>query len=225
MRSSAISVASSNPFARADLSELNFYKDITCWENRRRLGVLIKFRTHVDSYFKNSPFEWMGDGRFEEAEAKRVRPEIDRMMEEVHGIVRATGVFFEVGWTPPNGGHVQNIDILRNLFEIDGWQIEPNRVLSMLDRAIGVYQSEQGKAVCRSFNPFWWIGRFLKWFAHLPFRFIGSIGFDTVKAEGSIIGRLIKLIFVLLSVFASLLKILHYLGWLDTVKFIVGIAP
>ncbi len=42
--------------------------------------------------------------------------------------------------------------------------------------------------------------------------------------EGSILGRLIKAIFLVIPVIASLLAILHYLDWLGTIKLMLGMG-
>lgn len=51
-----------------------------------------------------------------------------------------------------------------------------------------------------------------------PFIFIGKLGLNREKAEGSLIGRLIKGVLYLITVVAAFLTILHLLDLLDPVK-------
>lgn len=201
---------------------MNTYKDIPLWENKRRLDRLAQFRNHIVSYFNGSKYSWQAQARIESSDIQQVRHEIDLRIEEIQRIVREAQVSSRVMWTaaPVDGGYSQPLDILANLFELDRFQIRPNRVVSVLDRAIGVYQDDQRKSANRTFNPLWWIGKILGWLIRLPFRLLGMIGFDADKAESSILGRLTKLILVA----SSLLAILYYLDLLESVKSWLGIT-
>ena len=56
------------------------------------------------------------------------------------------------------------------------------------------------------------------------FMSLDTAGFDTTKAQGTILGRLVKVTFLVAPVVASILTILNLLGWLKLVKAALGIS-
>lgn len=202
---------------------MKFYTKITVWENKRRLKKLSEFRDLVLRYFNNSRVEWMVDERIEEEEAQRARVEINRVMDEIHHIILYSGINPSLRYTPPPalGGYIQNVDLIQNVFHIHRFEILPNNVLDFIDRAIGIYESNHGRALARTFNPLFYLGIVFDWVAELPFVFIGRLGFNREKAESSIVGRLTKGILYLFIVTASFLTILQLLGYLEPFKHFV----
>ena len=202
---------------------MNNYRNITYWENKRRLSRLIEFQNYVVAYLK---IVKMNDTRIENEKAKKCRREINLMNSEIHQIFHASSIPPKITWTPPTarGGYIQDVDVLDNLFILFQFSIPDNMVTDFLERSIGVYKTDQRNSIFRTLNPFWWIGRSLKWFARLPFSLVGAAGFDATKAEGSIFGRLAKAILMVIPVIASLLAILDRMGWLEVVKSMFGIG-
>ena len=117
------------------------------------------------------------------------------------------------------GGHVREIDLLLNLFELDRYQISANSVVGVIEMALGVYRSDRTAALRRTINPFWWLFRGLLWFTRIPFVFLGAMGFDVARAEGSAFGKFVKLV----TATAALLTILNYMGWLPAAKALLRI--
>ena len=97
---------------------MTYYKKILFWENGRRKKVLHEFRLAVIEYFNNSRFEWMADNRIEEPPASQARIKINRMLDEVHDIILASGINPLLVVTPPPaiGGYAHNVDLVQNLF-------------------------------------------------------------------------------------------------------------
>lgn len=91
-------------------------------------------------------------------------------------------------------------------------------VTDIVDRSIGIYQSDLSSCFRRTINPFWWIAKLVTWIVSLPFKLLGTIGFNQKKAEESLLGKIIKGLLYLIMVFASLLTILDLLGLLDGFK-------
>ena len=199
---------------------MKYYTKILIWENKRRLDKLNEFRNIVLQYFNNSRAEWMIAGRIEEDAAKEARLKINRIMDETHDIIVYSGINPSITWTPPPavGGYVKNVDLIQNIFNIHQFQIGADTVLDFIDRAIGIYQSNQKSAIVRTLNPFFYIGLIFEAISELPFIAIGKLGFNRQKAESSIIGRLVKGILYLITVIAALLTILQLLDLLEPVK-------
>ena len=192
------------------------YTKILAWENKRRLNKLIEFRQLVIDYFSNTHVEWPMDTRIEEDAAQMARIKINQAMHEVHSIIRRSGIDpnLTVLPAPAVGGYVRKVDLILNIFGLDEHATEPNRVLDIIERAIGIYESNHKLALVRTFNPFFYVGWFLDVISDLPFVIVGKFGFDQRKMKTSLIGKFVKGIMFL----APFLTILHLFGFLEPVK-------
>ena len=189
---------------------MNGYSDITFWESRRRLKRLNEFREHVVAYFD-------ANGYGQEDKRKTARKSINLLLNDVQAIVDAANVHPVIEHPPLCGveGHSRNIDLLENIFRLYIFNTGHVRVIDFLDRAIGVYDSNHIKSIWRTLNPLWWTWRILKLFVQVPFVLLGTVGFDSTKAERSTLGRLFKLVIYMLGPVAAFLSILGYLGLLE----------
>ena len=61
--------------------------------------------------------------------------------------------------------------------------------------------------------------RVILWVVRIPFVFLGAMGFDADRAEGSAFGKIFKLLLAT----SALLTILNLLGWLSAAKALLGI--
>ena len=204
---------------------MNSYKNISWWENTRRLRILEEFRNDVIGYFNSSSPLGIGEGRRERTEAVQARHRINLTVPQAHHIIEAAGIAPSMRWIPPRmmGGHVQQIDLLLNLFELDRYQIPAKHTVGFIEMALGVYQSDRAAALVRTINPLWWLFRGLLWFGRIPFVFLGAVGFDAGRAERSGLGKFFKATFALVTAAAALLTILNLLGWLSAAKSLLGI--
>ena len=197
------------------------YTKILVWENERRLNKLIEFRQLVIEYFNNSrPTGWENSSRIEEDAAREARFKINLVRDELHSIILNSGIIPILSWTAPAaiGGYVREIDLIENIFNLNGLQIEPNHVLDCIDRAVGKYDSNRKSAFVRMFNPFFYLGLVLYVISVLPFIAIGKLGFNQYKAERSVIGKLVKGVLYLIPVVAACLAILQHFDSLEPVK-------
>lgn len=196
---------------------MRYHTKILIWENARRLDKLIEFRELAIEYFNNSRPAGLGNSsRIEEDPAREARFKINLVIDEVHSIILHSGTIPILTVNPPPavGGYQANVDLIANIFNLNGLQIEPNHVVDCIDRVIGKYESNHKSAFFRIFNPFFSLGWFLDVVSDLPFIAFGKFGFDQQKMKTSIIGRFVKGIMFL----APFLAILHYLDFLDPVK-------
>lgn len=196
------------------------YFKIPVWEAKSRLTFLQTFYVDVVAYFNNSKAEWMVSGRIEQDEAVDARRRINLTLQKARRVISSSGVSSTINYQPPPavGGYVQNVDVILNIFNIGQFQIPPETVTGILEQSIGVYTDEVAAAWKRTLNPFWWIGRFLAWFARIPFAVLRSAGFDADRAENSIGGKLVTLITGAIPLVAALLTIVHRLGYLEELK-------
>lgn len=199
---------------------MKHYNKIAIWENNRRLKKLIEFRDYILTYFNNSRVTWILEPRIEEAAAREARFNINLSMNEVHSIILQSGIKPILNWRQPPavGSFSANIDLIDNIFNLHEFQIDPPLVLDVVERAIGIYQTNHKKARARACNPFFYVGLALDFISDLPFLAIGKLGFNRQKAKTSAVGRLIKGILFLIPIIAAFLTTLHHLGYLDPVK-------
>ena len=199
---------------------MRHYEKILIWENKRRITRLKEFRLCTIEYFDNSHSQWGVDKRIEEPKARTARSEINRIIDDIHKIMTNSGIYPLFIWTPPPviGGHVRKIDIVQNIFNLQGYDIDPNFILDCVDRSIGVYEQNQSAALIRTLNPFFYIGVLIGWIVELPFLALAKLGLDRGKAESSTLGKFIKGVLYLITVIAALLTTLQLLGYLDPVK-------
>ncbi len=200
---------------------MRHYTKILVWENERRLNKLIEFRELAIEYFNNSrPAGWGNSGRIEEDAAREARFEINLVRNEVHSIILNSGITPILSWTAPAsiGSYVREVDLIENIFNLNGLQIGPNHVLDCIEGVIGIYESNRKSAFVRMFNPFFYLGWFLNVISVLPFIAIGKLGFNQYKAERSAIGKLIKGVLYLIPVVAACLAILQHFDSLEPVK-------
>ena len=170
-------------------------------------------------YFNNSRVGF-GGGRVEESAAKEARREINRLRDEIHSIILNSGIDPSFSWTPPSavGGDETEIDLIEDIFDLDQFDIGPNNVLGLIDRAIREYDSNRKSAFVRTFNPFFYLGRVLDAITDLPFIIIGILGFNREKIKASTIGRLVKGILYLTVIVTPVLTILHLLDFVEPIK-------
>ena len=198
---------------------MRYYTKILIWENKRRLNKLREFRSFMIRYFNNSRVG-LGGGRVEESAAKEARREINRLRDEMHSIILNSGIDPVFSWTPPSavGGDETEIDLIEEIFDLDQFDIGPNNVLGLIDRAIGEYDSNRKSAFVRTLNPFFYIGRALDAITDLPFIIIGILGFNRQRMKASVVGRLVKGILYIILIVAGVLAVLHLLDFVEPIK-------
>ena len=198
---------------------MRYYTKILIWESKRRLNKLKAFRSLMIRYFNNSRVGF-GGGRVEESAAKEARREINLLRDEIHSIILNSGIDPSFSWTPPAavGDDETEIDLIEDIFNLDQFDIGPNNLLDLIDRAIGKYDSNRKSAFIRTFNPFFYLGLVLDTISDLPFIAIGIFGFNRQKIKTSAIGRLVKGILYLTIIVAAVLTILHLLDFVEPIK-------
>lgn len=182
------------------------------WECRRRFNQLVEFRKIAHDYFSNIQYgDWMARGcaPSQNDTSQRARNQINLMMHEVVDSFDLMGISHSITYTPPPmfRGYVQNIDLIGNIFDLWQFDVPPSQIFDCTERAIGAYQREGLRLQRKIFNPFYWLGLALVWFLRLPFRLLTAAGFNGAKIEGSLFGKIGKLVLALATLTATALKI------------------
>jgi len=180
----------------------------------------MRFRSLVVEYFNDIQ---SGAGRA--YRAIEVRSEINKLMELVRGIVLSSGVNtkFTSAPSPSIGGYWEGIDIISDLFNLDGIGVSLINVIDVLDKSIGVYEADSKLSIRRAVNPFFYLGWLLSVLMRAPFFIWGEAGFDRERAERSVWGRLVKVGIGFISVLASWLTVFDHLGYWESIKRFLGI--
>ena len=126
---------------------------------------------------------------------------------------------------PALGGRTFRFDLFNDLFnDLESYGISYQLVIDMLEKAIGVYETDKSRALRRTINPLWWMKRLFEEAGRLPFRLLTMLGFNVARSESSVLGRLVRGFVSLIAVLASLLVIANLLGFLDEIKKILGLV-
>lgn len=195
---------------------MKYFKNITLWENKRRTKLLKRFYDLMLKYFDNVRYSF-GE-TIENEEAAKVRIEINKDLDEIYLIMIAAGIDPSIIYSPPPASGVfyrQRVSLLHNFHNLRHYNIQPNGLMDFIVRSASIYSKDFTKARLRTFNPIYWIGCILDYIADLPFVLVGKLGFNRTKAEASLIGRILKMIFKTVIFLSALVVLLEHLGYLE----------
>ena len=197
------------------------YKRLFIWENINRTTDLIEFRNLIVQYFDNTQLSLSSVK--ENEEARKARRKINLVMQKTHNFILEAGVSPDIIYRhPPSiGGRSEVIDLVSDIFHLHNFGVSPELLLDCIERAIGVYQNDKIKSIFRTTNPFFWAYLILDFIISIPFRLLGLVGFDQIKAEESLVGRVLKFVFVLIILSEALLNILEKVGYLEKFKSLI----
>lgn len=209
---------------------MKVYNKVAIYENNRRLKMLYRYRALIVEYFNN--ISWsrslasLLSGPTENDDARQTRVSINRMSDHIFLIVCAAGVQSILHYTPSPavGGLTANVELINNIFTLWRYKINPNHLLDIIDRAIGVYENDKVNSWIRTLNPLFWVRQILKQIVSIPFMLLEFAGFNRRRIESSGFGKLFKAIFYFITVGAAVLSILEKLGYLDWFKEIIGLG-
>ena len=190
------------------------YSRIASIENDRRIRLLTQYRNDVVEYFNATSHREGGESGA--AAANDARARINLVTDEVGDVIHAAAVSTVMTVTPPPivGGYVRDVDLVHNIFLVDGMDLSPRTLADMVERAIGVYRRNERAARVRLFNPFFYLGLILDAVARSPFALASRIGLPGQKLQDSVLGLLVRGFVYLATAAASILAILQFLGYM-----------
>jgi hypothetical protein len=184
-------------------------KDLTFWQNRKRVEVLVEYRNSVVEYFNGYVPRGLNDPTLT-SDARNARQRINRLHPNVTAFLRDAGIRCVITEfpAPAFGGFVKEFNIIDNIYDLRQLRVDPNRVLDFVERAIAVYEDDFGAARLRTFNPFFWIRKGLTAISAVPFAILENAGFHGKKLEDSFIGKLVKLLTELVALLTGMVGLL-----------------
>lgn len=195
------------------------YNEITFFTNKYRIEKLIDFINLVVSWSDSVEREFI---RTNETDQSIVyRNQISRLIPEIYEIVRSA-------WVPhviENNfqGRSVTIELVNNIFNFHRQQLSIQYLIDCLNQAIWVYENDRTSSIIRTINPFFWIGKIIKFIVSIPFKFLVSSWIISVDSEeSSWIVRLLKstgaLIAWVILIVGWAISITKELGHLDAIK-------
>lgn len=193
------------------------YRRIPIWETNRRIETLNRYVRLLAEYAKLAAEEQMGAPQ-QQLSTKRMS--LDLRLQEVQRIVQGAGISPTFIWTPPSvvGGYSQQVNLIADMFQLQKHGIGLDALADILLQAMGVYQQDKFAAWFRTLNPFYWISVPIEWISYLPFRVVGFLGGDAVRASDSFFGRLLQGTLMLGQTILAYLTIAEKLGLLDFLR-------
>lgn len=203
---------------------MRHYKKMTVWENRKSVKTLLLFRDQVIGYFNNIKGDFYQVEAIESKDSLEHRRLINLSLRAAATAVDAVGVARTMFHTPPPllGGFAGDVDLFQNMFRLSNMRIDPRVLTDVIERAIGIYETDHAAAWRRTLNPFYWFGRLLEFISTLPFVLLGSLGLNRERMEASFLGGLAKRMVYLLGLLASLLTVLKWMGRLDDLEALIS---
>lgn len=172
------------------------YSDLPFWGNIIRSRQLEKYQSRIQEYFNLVDYDDLERAIIDNQESKKIRRLLNKQAGAIEIYIIETGLspcLTHID-APAMGSRATRVNVIDNLFNLQYFDIEPQEVIDIIDRALGVYEKDFAKSVIRAINPIFWLGRILELISSIPFYLLGRIGFNQQKLEESFIGRLVKLV-------------------------------
>lgn len=203
------------------------FNKMTIWEVERRLEALYEFRNLLIEYYNNvEQVDYLRVAPNDQALAARRR--INEIMDMVRTTMYSAGLDTMVTVRDPAviGGRSRSLSLLENWNLIPTFDGDPNVLLDFVEQAIGKYKNNNGKAIRRTFNPFFWLNELIEYVLGIPFRFLVNVGLvkKTTLENNSVWGLLraiVLFIGTLITYAVGVLTIAEKLGYQNAIKVLI----
>jgi hypothetical protein len=180
----------------------------------------MKFKKMIELYFGKAD---QGSSRRavpDDVVAKRTRSQLNLNLEKVKRALLAVDISPNVPGTRRTGPgqRPRDIDLVEDIFSLHQHKISPQTLVDHVERAVGIYRDDRGRATLRTINPLYWLSVLLDYAGRLPSFILVGLGMDRERFEGTALGDFLKGSFRLALLLALGLVGLHYAGLLDPLK-------
>ncbi len=182
------------------------------------MKALQSYRTSVLSYFQALDTKPRGLGEsapVETGEAAALRFELNKNLDYVREIVSVAGSGPKSTMEDFPWGSYQSkpVDPLAQIFSSSDDDRNPQAVLDLIERTIGVYRRNRTKAAVRTINPFFWLDQVFDAVSELPFLLLRRMGIARRREVRSPVGKLMKVVLYLLLIIAAGVGVADLLGY------------
>ena len=135
------------------------------------------------------------------------RVRISKQIEEVGRLAKKYGVKHVMSIIPPAdiGGCTTGVDVFDAIVSVPLYgAITRPMIADALNRVLGACERQLAKDTSRVKNPFYWFLELLKFSLQLPFLIVSATGFNVSKIEDQLLGKIVKVGFLLLLVYILL---------------------
>ena len=194
---------------------MTHFKKKTFFENRYSLIKLNEFLNLIEQYFRTVGWNYKVP-IVEHEGVRNLRTRINNLIPTINKIILASDLQANIIHTSPpmTGSRMTKLDIINNIFNLHSYQLAPQMVIDLIERAIGVYSTDQVSSIVRTINPLFWITKCMDRIFDIPLYLLTKAGFQEAKKNSAGM-KLFRFIFNLSVFIASTLTILHLLGWLE----------
>lgn len=199
--------------------QMKKYNEVTYFTNNYRIERLVEYTNLVINWSNNVERDFLTTS--ETNKSLEYRNQISRMMPEIYEIILSSGVPHIIENTFQ--GRSTTIELVNNIFNFHRQQLSVQYLIDCLNQAIWVYENDRASSIIRTINPFFWIGKLIRFIVAIPFKFLVSSWIISVHSEESnLIVRILKstgaLIAWVILIIGWAISITKELGLLDTVK-------
>lgn len=164
------------------------YKQITFFENKKRIDLLENFKLHLETYLNNLNHHNIAEVLSENVKSKKEYKEINKLIDKACSCIEVI---------PSIVGIIDENNYLKRELEIAQQNIlhRSYSITSLLDktrRAIKIYRRDSKKAKQRTYNPFFWILLLIDYFFFKVIWLLNKILPNKVGIEFLPISKLIR---------------------------------
>lgn len=189
------------------------YQEITIFELSKRKKRLEIFRENIEEYFEKITYDEVFGSIVDTEQTIRIRERINKDLNLIYQYLSDANVSCLTDYSPPGTtSFTENIDIFFNIFQMSQLNTSHQMTVDLINRGIGIYESEETNAKVRTFNPLWWFWKIVKLIIRAPFLLLSEAGFNSEKFESSLFGKLLKLILEI-AVGVCIAYIVYRFGW------------
>ena len=165
------------------------------FEVRQRLDVLRKFQKLYKDYIS---FTNRSDNPAAQLLLGKMRPLVPMTIDSLKHVGIGTIITHDA---PARGRKKYKINMIKAIFReslIQHFHLDENAPLEAIEAALVKYQVLISRARLQLFNPVFWLVLFIGYAANSPFILLAQCGFEIDDIRKSPVGRLIKLLIMLI---------------------------
>ena len=170
-------------------------KELTYWQNQKRVKLLNEFICLVKDYFGNIEWKHGLSVTVDVEKGKKLRSAINLIMSPAAEFIKDSGVASSVYWIHQQTRITIPVDLIENIFNLKDYGIPKQKPVDVIEQAIGAYNADYKASVWRTWNPWFWLEKVIKKISSFPFKVLKEVGFDSDHIAKTFGGKLLKILF------------------------------
>jgi len=188
---------------KSDLKFLKIFKDLaeSLWSFEDK--VKENFKPSITLMGKNYS-EAVSRKAAENPDCMKVREKISKSLPRADEIAIKNNVSINVQSLAPAsiGGPALPVNLFFSILKDTSWDhVDQLWIKDKINETIGQCERRIKKELYQLINPFYWLKEIIKTIIRLPFILLNTSGFNVSKIEDHLIGRIIKLVEIILLIY------------------------